>query len=46
MQIKIDECLPLDIARLLIGYGYEVETMKEEGLVGFPEDGLGSGKNF
>lgn len=34
MLIKIDECLPGEVADLLTGVGHEVETVKREGLKG------------
>jgi predicted nuclease of predicted toxin-antitoxin system len=37
MQIKIDECLPGEIAELLSGIGHIVETVKDEDLTGCPD---------
>jgi predicted nuclease of predicted toxin-antitoxin system len=38
MRIKIDECLPYEIAEILAEKGYNVETVKSEGLTGSPDD--------
>jgi predicted nuclease of predicted toxin-antitoxin system len=37
IRIKIDECLPSEIAEILIERGYETETVKSEGLTGSPD---------
>lgn len=37
MQIKIDECLPLEIAGILNNIGHEAESVKDEGLTGSPD---------
>jgi len=38
MRIKIDECLPYEIAEILGGKGHNVETVKNEGLTGSLDD--------
>jgi len=38
MRIKIDECLPYEIAEILAEKGHNVETVKSEGLTGSPDD--------
>ena len=40
MQIKIDECLPGEIAELLSGIGHIVETVKDEDLTGCPDHSI------
>ena len=34
MQIKIDECLPLEIIETLNNIGHKAESVKDEGLTG------------
>jgi predicted nuclease of predicted toxin-antitoxin system len=36
--VKIDECLPREIADIVAGLGCEVETVISEGLAGSPDD--------
>lgn len=38
MDIKVDECLPVEVAELLAEKGYHVETVKGEGLIGSHDD--------
>jgi predicted nuclease of predicted toxin-antitoxin system len=38
MKIKIDECLPVEIAELLIERGHKAETVTSEGLKGSPDE--------
>jgi predicted nuclease of predicted toxin-antitoxin system len=38
MRIKIDECLPYEISEILAGKGHHVETVKDEGLTGSPDE--------
>ena len=38
MRFKIDEYLPGEIVRLLSGIGHIVETVKDEGLLGAPDN--------
>ena len=38
MRVKIDECLPREVAELLTRAGYEAETVPDEGLVGSPDE--------
>ena len=38
MRFKLDENVPLRVARLLTGEHHEVSTVKDEGLVGEPDE--------
>ncbi len=40
MRIKVDEDLPLAVARLLRDAGYDAETVREEGLGGYKDPDL------
>ncbi len=40
MHIKVDEDLPLTVARLLRDAGYDAETVREEGLGGYKDPDL------